>query len=108
MEDPALAKGLVERDVIRLVTPGTLIESSMLDDASNNFLGAAYRTGDSVTLCFADISTGEVSMHTLEGKQLEGGSACSEAGSSQIPRSLPAAQRLRCTAAPPGYTGTEG
>lgn len=72
MEDPALAKGLVERDVIRLVTPGTLIESSMLDDASNNFLGAAYKTGDSVTLCFADISTGEVSMHTLEGKQLEG------------------------------------
>ena len=38
MEDPALAKGLVQRDVIRVVTPGTVIESAMLDERSNNFL----------------------------------------------------------------------
>ncbi len=38
LEDPALAKGLVQRDVIRVVTPGTVIESAMLDERSNNFL----------------------------------------------------------------------
>ena len=38
MEDPALAKGLVDRDIIRIVTPGTVIESSMLEEGRNNFL----------------------------------------------------------------------
>ncbi len=71
MEDPAEAKGLVERGIIRLVTPGTLIESSMLDDASNNYVGAAYYQDGVCTLCFADISTGEVSLQTAAGKQCE-------------------------------------
>ena len=71
MEDPAEAKGLVERGIIRLVTPGTLIESSMLDDASNNYVGAAYYCDGVCTLCFADISTGEVSLQTAAGKQCE-------------------------------------
>ncbi len=39
MEDPALAKGLVKRDIIRVVTPGTVIESSMLAEDKNNYLG---------------------------------------------------------------------
>ena len=38
-EDPALAKGLVKREVIRVITPGTVIESNMLDESKNNFLG---------------------------------------------------------------------
>ena len=42
MTDPALSKGLVERDVIRIVTPGTLIESSMLDDDANNYICTLY------------------------------------------------------------------
>ena len=42
MTDPALSKGLVERDVIRIVTPGTLIESSMLEDDSNNYICTLY------------------------------------------------------------------
>ena len=42
LQDPALAKGLVERDVIRLVTPGTLYEDSMLDESRNNYIGCFY------------------------------------------------------------------
>ena len=42
MEDPALAKGLVKRDIIRVVTPGTVIESSMLSEDKNNYLASIY------------------------------------------------------------------
>lgn len=44
MEDPALAKGLVKRDIIRVVTPGTVIESSMLQDDKNNYIASIYIT----------------------------------------------------------------
>ena len=61
MTDPALSKGLVERDVIRIVTPGTLIESSMLEDDSNSDICTLYYGNDgSCALCFADLSTGEM------------------------------------------------
>lgn len=60
MEDPALAKGLVKRDIIRVVTPGTVLESSMLDEGRNNFLCSLCVRGESAGLCFADISTGEM------------------------------------------------
>ena len=61
MEDPALAKGLVDRDIIRIVTPGTLMESSMLDEGKPNYLCSIY-IGDSSAVCFADLSTGEISV----------------------------------------------
>ncbi len=61
-EDPALAKGLVNREVIRLITPGTLIEGDMLEDAKNNYIASFYLKKDAYTACFADISTGEVSL----------------------------------------------
>ena len=64
MEDPALAKGLVKREVIRVITPGTVIENSMLKDDRNNYLCSIYRTKDRVGLCFADVSTG--CAHTTE------------------------------------------
>lgn len=58
MEDPKLVKGLVKRDVIRIVTPGTLTESNLLDDSKNNFIAALYVNGGTASICFADISTG--------------------------------------------------
>ncbi len=61
MEDPAQAKGLVDRDIIRIVTPGTVIEETMLEEGKNNFLCALCLEGDRAGLCFADLSTGEVS-----------------------------------------------
>ncbi|MEK6816388.1 MAG: DNA mismatch repair protein MutS, partial [Nanoarchaeota archaeon] len=46
IEDPKLAKGLVKRDVVRIVTPGTVMESSILDSKSNNYLMSLYINGD--------------------------------------------------------------
>ena len=59
-EDPALAKGLVKREVIRIVTPGTVIESSLLNETKNNYLASLYITNEGCGICFADISTAEV------------------------------------------------
>ena len=67
MEDPAQAKGLVDRDIIRIVTPGTVIEETMLEEGKNNFLCALCLTGDRAGLCFADLSTGEVSATGFDG-----------------------------------------
>ena len=59
-EDPALAKGLVERDIIRVITPGTVIASSMLEEGKNNYICAVYADSAVFGLCLCDISTGEV------------------------------------------------
>ncbi len=64
MSAPATTKGLVERDVIRLVTAGTVIEASMLNEDSNNYITCIYNEDESAALVFADISTGEV--HAFE------------------------------------------
>lgn len=58
-EDPAQAKGLVDRDIIRIVTPGTLIDASMLEEGRNNYIGAIYADSAALGLCVCDISTGE-------------------------------------------------
>ncbi len=71
MEDPALAKGIVKRSVIRVITPGTVMESSMLDEAKNNYIASAYYQGDKVGICFADISTGELEATTLTAEKGE-------------------------------------
>ena len=68
-EDPALAKGLVEREIIRVVTPGTVINESLLMEGENNFLASLWVGDDGVGLCFGDVSTGEV---FLTGYPLEG------------------------------------
>ena len=58
MEDPATAKGLVKRDIVRVVTPGTVTESSMLDESRNNYFGAIFGEAGQFGLCFCDVSTG--------------------------------------------------
>ncbi|MDD3192295.1 MAG: DNA mismatch repair protein MutS [Oscillospiraceae bacterium] len=69
MEDPALAKGLVKRDVIRVITPGTIIETSMLDEGSNNYIGSLFCRPDGFGVCFIDISTGEIQATQLTEKE---------------------------------------
>ena len=59
-EDPAVAKGIVRREIIRIITPGTVIESSMLDESKNNYLASVFVSDTATGLCFCDISTGEV------------------------------------------------
>ncbi|MCI5667290.1 MAG: DNA mismatch repair protein MutS [Oscillospiraceae bacterium] len=73
LTDPAASKGLVERDVIRLVTAGTVIEASMLNEDSNNYIACIYPDGEgkSAALVFADISTGEVHVFRHSGKDLQ-------------------------------------
>lgn len=59
LEDPALTKKLVKRDVVRIITPGTVIENNILDDGVNNYLCAICSRDNEVGVCFADVSTGE-------------------------------------------------
>ena len=68
LEDPALAKGIVKRDVIRMITPGTLTESSLLDEKKNNYICAVYVAKNAIGAAFADISTGHVAATSFEGE----------------------------------------
>lgn len=60
MEDPQATKGIVRRDVIRVVTPGTVLEGSLLENKKNNYLMSLYKEGENIGLTYVDISTGEV------------------------------------------------
>ena len=70
LETPAQAKGLVKRDIVRVITPGTVMESSMLDEAKNNFICTVCVEKNEAGICFADISTGELHATTLKGNSL--------------------------------------
>lgn len=73
MEDPATAKGLVKRDIIRVVTPGTILENSMLDEGKNNYLASVCVENGQAGICFADVSTGELhaTLLTDDDRELE-------------------------------------
>ncbi len=66
VEDPKNAKGLVRRDVIKVITPGTVTQSSMLEDDKNNYLACIYAGESCTALAFADISTGDIEMTVLQ------------------------------------------
>jgi DNA mismatch repair protein MutS len=70
-EDPALAKGIVKRDVVKIITPGTVLEESMLSEKSNNFLMALAFSGDKASLAYIDISTGEFRALDIEEGDIE-------------------------------------
>ena len=59
LEDPKLAKGIVKRDVIRVVTPGTIIDSNVLDEKKNNYIMSIYKSGIYYGIAICDISTGD-------------------------------------------------
>lgn len=59
MEDPKEAKGIVKREVIRVVTPGTVIESNLLEEKKNNYIMSIYKTGIYYGLGVCDVSTGD-------------------------------------------------
>ena len=65
ISDPATSKGLVDRDVVRIVTPGTVLESALLDQKVNNYLAAVSESDGRVGLAYVDISTGEFSATEL-------------------------------------------
>ena len=63
VEDPALAKGIVKRDIIKIITPGTYTDSNFLEETKNNYVMSIYidKNTDFCGLCFCDVSTGEFS-----------------------------------------------
>ncbi len=67
-EDPKAAKGLVKRDIIRVITPGTVMEQSMLEEGKNNYICCMYSEKKAIGLCFCDISTGELLATEITGK----------------------------------------
>lgn len=72
LTDPKDAKGgLVERDIVRIVTPGTVTQGELLDESKNNYIAAVYAADKCCALCFADISTGEVHSFCKTSKNIE-------------------------------------
>ena len=69
MEDPSSAKGLVRREVVREITPGTVVETNLLSENKNNYLAAVCVSHKGVGLCFADVSTGEISATSVENEK---------------------------------------
>lgn len=70
-EDPAQAKGIVKREVVRVITPGTVTESAMLTEGKNNYLCSLFVSGTTAGLCFADISTAEVYITSITDGETE-------------------------------------
>ncbi|NLL03805.1 MAG: DNA mismatch repair protein MutS, partial [Clostridiales bacterium] len=70
-QDPAKAKGLVKRDVVRVITPGTVIESNMLDESKNNYLACLFATKNNAGICFLDISTGKVHLTEFSDEKVQ-------------------------------------
>ncbi len=70
MEDPSVTKGIVKREVVRVITPGTVIEDSMLDESKNNYICSIFTNDDTAGICFCDISTGELKVTELDGENL--------------------------------------
>ena len=68
-EDPAQAKGLVKRDIIRVVTPGTVIDSACLEEGRSNFCAGIYLDEDYAALCACDITTGKAHATAFSGPE---------------------------------------
>ncbi len=68
VEDPKTATGIVKREVVRLVTPGTVLESGLLDERTNNFLAAVTKGSEGIGVAFVDVSTGEFLTTQFEGE----------------------------------------
>ncbi|MDD6441921.1 MAG: DNA mismatch repair protein MutS, partial [bacterium] len=66
VEDPKLAKGIVKREVVRIVTPGTNLDTQALDESKNNYIMCIVYAGDNYGLSIADVSTGEYMVTELE------------------------------------------
>jgi len=97
VEDPKTAKKLVDRDIIRVITPGTVIEDAMLDEGKNNYLAAIALTEDGVGLCFTDASTGECHLTSFPADNYN--SAVSDELLRFAPREILAADSLKAKSA---------
>lgn len=67
VEDPATAKGIVKREVIQIITPGTVVSQSMLNEKENNYLASVFLSETGAGIAYCDVSTGEISAAELSG-----------------------------------------
>ncbi len=67
LTEPTKGQKIVERDVVRIITPGTVIEESLLDEKANNYICAMYKSGDNLGLSYCDVSTGEFASIMIDG-----------------------------------------
>ena len=79
MENPSDAKKIVKRDIVRVITPGTVIEDSMLDEKFNNYLCTVCLEKETVGICFVDASTGEMNATEIKGEKLSA-AICNQLG----------------------------
>jgi len=70
-EDPSQTKGIVRREVVRVVTAGTIMDAAALDETKNNYLASVFINGMGAGISFVDISTGEIAVNEFEGEDLE-------------------------------------
>ncbi len=70
LTDPS-SKGLVTRGITRVITPGTVIEGTMLDESKNNYICSMFLSNDDIGICFCDVSTGDLSATLLAGEDVE-------------------------------------
>ncbi len=68
-EDPAAAKGLVRREVIRVITPGTVTDAGQLSEQKNNYIAAISSVDERVGVCFGDVSTGQIYATEFDGQR---------------------------------------
>ena len=71
MEDPKAAKGLVKRDIVKIVTPGTVTDGAMLKENENNYLASVYVSKKGIGFSYCDISTGEINATEMTGNTAE-------------------------------------
>ena len=67
LEDPRYAKGIVKRDVVKIVTPGTITDLTMLDEKKNNYIASIYMDRKEAAISFCDVSTGEFLVSSVSG-----------------------------------------
>ena len=71
VEDPKLAKGIVKRDVVKIITPGTITELTMLDEKKNNYILSIFCNKNEASMAFCDISTGEFYFSSVSGTDFD-------------------------------------
>ena len=70
-EDPSQAKDIVRREIVRIVTPGTVFESELLNESKNNYICSIYLGMNMAGVTFADVSTGDISATVIDGEQYQ-------------------------------------
>ena len=103
-EDPALSKGLVKREVVRVVTPGTVSDYGTLNERSNNFLCAVYLSGKKAGLALCDVTTGEFFVRHLTDAAQDLPRALAAYAPSEIITNAPDALRAQTDAFVQGYS----